>query len=334
MESSNELDLGHTFNNPSGAMEGSTGIIALALLGCIVSDFFGREVGVRGTESNNLLLLGNAGNHLKQYYASVRFSSGINRKVNHILNNKVYFSTSCINLGDSNGLKSVEVVYSNVDLNKKEIVEENKKKSGVYKWTNLKTGSSYVGSSVDLSKRFRNYFNYSFLEKINMVIHKAILKYGYANFKLEILEYCAPEECIKREQYYIDTLNPEYNVLKVAGSTLGYKHSEETMAKFKNRKLAADHLEKLRAHLTELNRTERQRLAARERILKINEKKGLKVEVTDLRTNETLIYNSLRKTAEALNTDLKSLRYNENKQKERGTIVPFKKYFIITIHRD
>jgi len=133
LESSNELDLGHTFNNPSGAMEGSTGIIALALLGCIVSDFFGREVGVRGTESNNLLLLGNAGNHLKQYYASVRFSSGINRKVNHILNNKVYFSTSCINLGDSNGLKSVEVVYSNVDLNKKEIVEENKKKSGVYK---------------------------------------------------------------------------------------------------------------------------------------------------------------------------------------------------------
>jgi group I intron endonuclease len=167
-----------------------------------------------------------------------------------------------------------------------------------------------------------------------MVICKAILKYGYANFKLEILEYCSPEECIKREQYYINTFNPEYNVLKVAGSTLGYKHSEETKAKFKTRKLAADQLEKLRAHLTELNRTERQKLAARERMLKINEAKGLKVEVIDLRTNETLIYNSLRKTAEALNTDLKALRYNENKQKERGTIVPFKKYFIITINRD
>jgi hypothetical protein len=131
LESSNDIDLGHTFNNPSGAREGSTRIITLALLGCIVSDFFGREVGVRGTQSNNLVSC--VGNHLKRYYASVRFSSGINRKVNHILNNKVYFSTSCINLGDSNGLKSVEVVYSNVDLNKKEIVEENKKKSGVYK---------------------------------------------------------------------------------------------------------------------------------------------------------------------------------------------------------
>jgi|SRR5690349_2929303 group I intron endonuclease len=167
-----------------------------------------------------------------------------------------------------------------------------------------------------------------------MVICKAILKYGYSSFKLEILEYCDPSEVIAREQYYIDTFNPKYNVLKVAGSTLGYKHTEETKAKFKNRKFAADHLEKLKAHLTELNRTERQRLAARERMLKINEAKGLKVEVTDLRTNETLIYNSLRKAAEALNTDYKSLRYNENKQKERGTIVPFKKYFIITINRD
>src|SRR6185503_11273761 len=113
------------------------------------------------------------------------------------------------------------------------------------------------------------------------------------------------------------TFNPEYNVLKVAGSTLGYKHSEETKAKFKSRKFAADHLEKLRAHLTELNRTEKQRLAARERMLKIN---------------EALIYNSIQKAEEALNTDYKSLRYNENKQKERGTIVPFKKYFIITIN--
>jgi len=132
LESSNDVDLDHTFNNPSGAREGSTRIITLALLGSIVSGFFGREVGVGGTQSNNLVAQICAGNHLKRYYASVGLSSGINRKVNHILNNKVYFSTSCINLGDSNGLKS-EVVYSNADLNKKEIVEENKKKSGVYK---------------------------------------------------------------------------------------------------------------------------------------------------------------------------------------------------------
>ena len=167
-----------------------------------------------------------------------------------------------------------------------------------------------------------------------MIIHKAILKHGYSNFKLEILEYCAPEECIEREQYYIDTLKPEYNILNVAGSTLGYKHTEETLAKFKERKFSPNQLEKLKAHLIELNQSEKQRLSARERMLKLNEGKGIKVEVTDLRTNETTVYNSLRKTAEVLSTDLKALRYNENIQKERGITVPFKKHYIIKIKRD
>jgi group I intron endonuclease len=36
---------------------------------------------------------------------------------------------------------------------------------------------------------------------------------------------------IEREQYYIDTLNPEYNILKVAGSLFGYKHTIESLQK-------------------------------------------------------------------------------------------------------
>ena len=69
-------------------------------------------------------------------------------------------------------------------------------------------------------------------------------------------------------------------------------------------------------------------------MLKLNEAKGIRVEVTDLRTNEITVYNSLRKTAEALSTDLKALRYNENIQKERGTTVPFKKQYLVKIKRD
>jgi hypothetical protein len=33
---------------------------------------------------------------------------------------------------------------------------------------------------------------------------------------------------LKREQYYLDTLNPEYNILKTAGSLKGFKHSLKT----------------------------------------------------------------------------------------------------------
>jgi group I intron endonuclease len=60
---------------------------------------------------------------------------------------------------------------------------------------------------------------------------------GYSNFSLEILENCEPENAIKREQYFLDLLNPEYNILKTAGSSLGRKHSVEAKAKMAEGKL-------------------------------------------------------------------------------------------------
>jgi len=79
------------------------------------------------------------------------------------------------------------VVYSNADVLKKIILKENKDKSGIYRWTNLINNKSYLGRSTCLDKRFRCYFNVLFLENTNMLIYKALLKYGYSNFKLEIL---------------------------------------------------------------------------------------------------------------------------------------------------
>lgn len=111
-------------------------------------------------------------------------------------------------------------------------MKENNKKSGIYRWTNKVNGKTYVGSSVLLSRRFLVYYNLIKIGKSNMLIAKALLKYGYSNFSLEILEYCEPEVLISREQYYLDLLKPEYNILTLAGSSLGYKHTEETLAKF------------------------------------------------------------------------------------------------------
>jgi hypothetical protein len=71
--------------------------------------------------------------------------------------------------------------------------------------------------------------------KDNSRIYRALLKHGYSNFNLEILEYCNKESLINREQYYIDLLKPEYNICKIAGSMLGFKHSEKTLLQFKNR---------------------------------------------------------------------------------------------------
>lgn len=94
-------------------------------------------------------------------------------------------------------------------------------------WENKENGNKYVGSSIVLNRRILNYFNTSHLLKNSkMVICNALLKYGYSKFSITILEYCEPEKCLEREQYYLNLLQPEYNVLSAAGSSLGYKHSE------------------------------------------------------------------------------------------------------------
>jgi hypothetical protein len=60
-------------------------------------------------------------------------------------------------------------------------------------------------------------------------ISSALLKYGYSQFRLEILEYCDRSELIKREQYYIDLLKPEYNISAAASPMTGRKHSSESI---------------------------------------------------------------------------------------------------------
>lgn len=93
---------------------------------------------------------------------------------------------------------------------------------------NIESGKSYIGSSANLNDRFRRYFNYSYLSNSKRgasLICKALLKYGYVGFTLEILEYCSKTEVLAREQFYLDIFKPEYNILKIAGSNLGYKHS-------------------------------------------------------------------------------------------------------------
>lgn len=128
------------------------------------------------------------------------------------------------------------IIYIDLDNNKKSIIKNNKGKAGVYRWINKITGKSYIGSSINLGNRLRDYFNYSFLilpKNKNMLIFKSLLKYGYCNFELEILEYCLKEKTREREQYYLDLIKPEYNILNLTNSSLGFKHSKESLLKLK-----------------------------------------------------------------------------------------------------
>lgn len=76
------------------------------------------------------------------------------------------------------------VTYCNPEIQKAQILNENKGKYGVYRWTNKESGKSYVGSAVDLSKRLCLYYNNYHLTKVNMVINKALKKHKHSNFTL------------------------------------------------------------------------------------------------------------------------------------------------------
>jgi len=58
-----------------------------------------------------------------------------------------------------------------------------------------------------------------------------LIKYGYANFSISILEYCDKDILNEKEQYYMDIIKPVYNTLKIAGSSSGYKHTQESKDK-------------------------------------------------------------------------------------------------------
>ena len=64
---------------------------------------------------------------------------------------------------------------------------------------------------------YNNCYNLSYLERETIInysmIYKALIKYGYSNFKLGILEYYSLSIFMSRELYYLNNLNSILNML-------------------------------------------------------------------------------------------------------------------------
>lgn len=217
-------------------------------------------------------------------------------------------------------------VYINADVEKELIIKENKAKSGIYRWINKVTGKSYVGSSVSLIRRFNQYYNYNHIAdpKRNMAICRALLKYGYSNFQLEILEYCDRSRIslLEREQYYLDLLKPEYNILKIAGSSLGHKHTEQTLDKFRARRLTSEQKVKLQKHLAKLNArsfTLEQRAKIRWGMAKFNVlTKSKKLVFTNVETQEIIKFVSFRDAADKMKISRNTIKKHLNSEELYG----------------
>ena len=101
---------------------------------------------------------------------------------------------------------------------------------GIYRIYNIKNDKLYVGSAVNLHQRRHAHFSLLKHNKHHSIyLQRAYNKYGEDSFFFEAIEFCEKEILIEREQYYIDTLNPDYNICRVAGNKLGVKSSKKSV---------------------------------------------------------------------------------------------------------
>lgn len=151
--------------------------------------------------------------------------------------------------------------------------------------------------------------------KYNTAIHNALLKYGHSNFTLDILEYCEDVDPVIREQYYLDLLKPKYNILEQAGSSLGFKHSKETLEFFKNNRKVSEETRKnlsLAATGRILTEEDKNKISSSRKGIKLSDEtrakisaaaislNGVAVIVKNLITLEVIEYTSLTEAAKAI----------------------------------
>lgn len=232
-------------------------------------------------------------------------------------------------MSTSSGKNPVKT-YHNPDEERDLIISENRGLSGVYRWVKKDSEKSYIGSSAKLNDRFRRYFNNSYIsdnKRGGSLICKALLRYGYVGFRLEILEYCSSSEVLAREQFYLDTLKPEYNILKVAGSNLGYKHSEASLKLMsiasKTRNQSEEFLESKREVMLgrKLTKVQLDNMA-------INNPFRQSVVVSNIQTGDSQQFTSLTQAAEFLGVHMTTVKRYLNSSS------PYKDYIITIVNSE
>ena len=133
----------------------------------------------------------------------------------------------------------------------------------------------------------------NYLINYQSYIYSAILKYGHSNFSLTILEYCEPEQCLQREDFYLSSLPHKYNILEKAGSRIGSKHSDATKQIMSDAAKKIDHPSRFKPGENHPNFGKARYEGAGS--------PSQKIEVTDIINNTTTSYDSISAAARALN---------------------------------
>ncbi len=186
-------------------------------------------------------------------------------------------------------------------------------KSGIYCITNLVNGKFYIGSTNCIRARWENHRS-QLRRSIhgNSYLQRVYNKYGLENLKFEILAECPSEDLTKLEQWFLDNLKPEYNILKQArGGFRGMNHTEEAKRKIS---------QTLKGH------------PIPERLIELNNKKAKKVYQYDLEGNFIKIWDSVRSAGQFFRN--KGANITKCCKGERQTAHGFKWSFNLTTNND
>ena len=105
--------------------------------------------------------------------------------------------------------------------------------TGIYKYTNIINGHSYIGQSKDIFNRkkehlYRAFHQYLGNQEWDKTFYRALRKYGQDNFSFEVLEECPIEKLNEREIRQIVTQTAKKAGLSVHVSPHTLRHTYAT----------------------------------------------------------------------------------------------------------
>lgn len=141
-------------------------------------------------------------------------------------------------------------------------------KSGIYQIKNLINGKIYIGSAVNMRRRWVCHkSNLSKNRHHSIHLQRSWNKYGENVFLFEVLEEVRDKNLLtRREQFWLDETKcydqkNGYNISPTAGNCLGIKHTEETNRKNsevrkgkKNHFYGKKHTEETKRMISEANK--------------------------------------------------------------------------------
>ena len=123
--------------------------------------------------------------------------------------------------------------------------------SGIYQiQSKIKPERIYIGSAVDLDRRRKQHLGGLCRgTHDNSRLQRHFSKYGKDDLLFSVLLTCDKNELIEKEQFFIDSYKPYFNISPTAGNTLGYRHTSEMIKWFsktrKGKKFSIEYKEKI-----------------------------------------------------------------------------------------